>query len=432
MPEFSFPQGFLWGAATSAHQVEGNNIYSDWWAWEQGGNVKEKSGLACDHYRRFKEDFDLAASLGHNAHRFSIEWSRVEPAEGKWDDDALAHYVEVVRALRARRLEPIVTLHHFTSPQWLAAQGGWTNPKVVERFARYVRHVTQALAGQVRYWITINEPMVFVRMHYLQGLGPPGTHDLAQAIKVVEHLIRAHAAGYRILHEAAPESTTAPMVSIAHYLSVFRPCRPWFLLDVSGAAATDRLFSAGFLEALTEGRWPMPRRVRWKTLQIPEAKATLDFLGINFYGRQFLQWVLSRGGWCVRPCDLGHHPRQVTERTSMGWDVHPPSFREVLLRINQFGLPILVTENGTFMTDDARRWNYLLPHIQAMASAMQAGACVIGYCVWSLLDNFEWADGFGPRFGIVEVDYATQQRRIRDSARRYAEICRSNRITLES
>jgi len=193
MTSFQFPDGFLWGAATSAHQVEGNNIHNDWWSWEQAGRVKEPSGIACDHYRRFAEDFDLAVSLGHNAHRLSIEWSRIEPAKGQFNDEALAHYQEVVRALRQRNLEPIVTLHHYTSPQWLSDAGGWTNTNVVDWFGRYTERIVKVLGTLVRYWVTINEPMVFVNMHYLEGVGPPGGHELKPALRVIEHLIRAHA-----------------------------------------------------------------------------------------------------------------------------------------------------------------------------------------------------------------------------------------------
>ena len=428
MSVFQFPDGFLWGAATSAHQVEGNNVHSDWWAWEQAGRVKDRSGPACDHYRRFEQDFDLAASLGHSAHRFSVEWARLEPAEGQWDDEALAHYAAVVRALRKRRLEPIVTLHHFTNPQWFLAKGGWTVPGSVEAFARYVRRVAAALGDQVRYWVTINEPIIYARMHYLQGLGPPGAKDLSQAIRVLEHLIRGHAAGYHVLHAARRMEWPRPEVSIAPPLPVFRPCRRWSPFDQWITRRTDQIFSVAFLEALTDGRWEVPGI---GARRIPEARNTLDYLGVNYYGRQFIRWVPVPGLWPGVPCDLGHHPREVPERTSMGWDVHPESFFEALRRLGRTGQPILVTENGTSMMDDARRWSYLWRHIAAMGRAVQAGANVIGYCCWSLLDNFEWADGYGPRFGIVEMDYATQERRPRESARQYAEVCRTNRVMTE-
>ena len=197
-------------------------------------------------------------------------------------------------------------------------------------------------------------------------------------------------------------------------------------LDRGAAFWIDRLFNGAFLEVLTEGRWSVPGLKRWT---ISEARSTLDFLGINFYGRQFIRWHLTPGR-LPRACDLSHHGRDIPERTAMGWEVYPAAFTQALMRAAQLGLPILVTESGTWMEDDERRWQYLLRYIQAMAEAIAQGARVIGYLYWSLLDNFEWADGFAPRFGLVEVDYATQQRRIRESGRRYADICRANCVTL--
>ena len=425
MSDIVFPENFLWGAATSAHQVEGNNSHSDWWAWEQAGRVRESSGLACDHYRRFAQDFDLAVTLGHKAHRFSIEWSRIEPAQDEWKDEELLHYTQVVQALRSRNLEPIVTLHHFTTPQWLAAQGGWVNPKAVDRFARFTQRVVEALGGLVRYWITINEPMVYVNMHYIEGVGPPGAHSLKRALRVTEHLIRAHAAAYPILH-AKRSGALAPQVGIAKHLPVFVPCRARWFMDRWVTTYSDRVFNAAFLEALMEGCWFVPGIARWK---IPEARGTLDFLGVNYYGRQFIRFGPRPGKWLGTSCDLGHHPREVTERTSMGWDVHPPSFLSTLLRAGRLGLPVLVTENGTYMVDDEKRWSFIVRHLEAMIQAMQQGTKIIGYCYWSLIDNFEWAKGFGPRFGLVEVDYATQQRRVRPSGWRFAEVCRTHRLS---
>ncbi|MBI2174775.1 MAG: glycoside hydrolase family 1 protein [Candidatus Omnitrophica bacterium] len=427
MSEFTFPQGFLWGAATSAHQVEGNNVYNDWWAWEKAGRVKESSGLACDHYLRFREDFDLAASLGHKTHRFSIEWSRIEPEEGRWDDQALAHYVEVIQALRERNIEPVVTLHHFTSPVWLASQGGWTNPKSVEAFARFVERVAIAVAGKVRYWTPINEPMVYLRMHYIQGLGPPGMRDWPKALRVIEHLLRAHAASFHILHRNPSSDSGPTMVGVAHYLPVCWPCRSWWLMDRWAAARTERLFSWAVVEALTRGRWAVPGLA---ALDIPEARGTLDFLGVNFYGRQFIHWQPGLKQWPAESCDLGHHTRQVTERTSMGWDISPKAFYEVLRKAGSFGVPLFITENGAFMANDEDRWRFLIRHVQAVAAAIRSGVPILGYCYWSLMDNFEWAEGFTPRFGLIEVDYATQRRTIRESAKRYAEICRTNRVEL--
>jgi beta-glucosidase len=188
------------------------------------------------------------------------------------------------------------------------------------------------------------------------------------------------------------------------------------------------VFNLALLDALTEGTWSVPGVGRWR---IPEARRTLDYYGINYYGRQFMRWAPVPDQWPAQACDLRHHPREVPERTGLGWDVHPESFEGVLRRLGRPDRPVFVTENGTYMRDDARRWRYLSRHIQAMARAMQHGARVIGYCCWSLLDNFEWAEGFGPRFGIVEMDYSTQQRTVRESGLRYSAICRSNRIAFD-
>ncbi len=425
LPPVHFPPGFLWGAAAAAHQVEGGNIHNDWWAWEQAGRVKESSGRACEHWTRYPSDFDLAVSLNHRAHRFSVEWSRIEPKEGEWHDEPVQHYVEVVDALRKRNLEPIVTLHHFTTPQWIASQGGWNNPKIVDAFGRYVERVAKALKGRVRFWATINEPMVYVNMHYLEGIGPPGVRDLRQAFRVTEHMIQAHALAYKILHAHATPDMPAK-VSIAMHAGFFVPCRPWHPLDRMVATLTDQVFNVAFIEAITEGRWIAPGIAK---VRMPQAKGTLDYLGVNYYGRQFLR--AGKGGpgqWVGQGCNLDHHTRQVTERTGMGWDVHPQTIYHILLRWKRLGLPMFILENGTWMDDDAARWRYIARHLYAVGRAMQAGANMLGYCVWSLMDNFEWAHGFGPRFGIIEVDYATQERRIRESGRKLGEVYRTNRL----
>ena len=447
MASFIFPQGFLWGTATSAHQVEGHNVNNDWWAWEQAGRVKEPSGVACDHYRRFREDFDLAKQLGHNTHRFSVEWSRIEPREGEFNDEALAHYQDVVRALRERGLEPVVTLHHFTNPLWLAKQDGWANPRVIERFAIYARRVGEAL--EVRYWVTMNEPIVYVWMHYLAGTGPPGEHNLTRANRVIEHLARAHVAAYHALHEVAARftarGTPSParmvparsatraghrtQVGIATHLQPFLPCRRWWVPDGLVARLTHRAYNLNFLDAITEGRL---RQLGKRTIAIADGRDCMDFLGAHYYGRAFMRsGSLKTNEWLGVRCDTRHH-REVTERNALGWDVYPPGVAEILRWGVPYHKPIFITENGICTTDDAQRERFILRHLAWVAQAIREGIPVIGYLYWSLLDNFEWAEGYGPRFGLVEMDYATQQRRVRPSARRLADICRTNRLLLDA
>lgn len=192
--------GFLWGAATSSHQVEGNNALNDWWEWESAGRFREQSGLACDHYRRFREDLEIARKLGHTAHRFSLEWSRLEPREGRWDEDAWNHYKEVLLTLREFSIEPIVTLNHFTLPLWFSKRGGWLDHSSGMYFQRFAKKAAETLGEQVTYWITLNEPMVYAGCAYFFGKWPPGITDFKKTLTVIEHLIRAHTLSYRSLH----------------------------------------------------------------------------------------------------------------------------------------------------------------------------------------------------------------------------------------
>ena len=427
MTEFAFPHGFLWGSATSSHQVEGHNTNNDWWAWEQAGRVKESSGAACEQYQRFRDDFALAKSLHHSAHRFSVEWSRIEPAEGVWDEAAIQHYRDMVLELRRLGMEPIVTLHHFANPQWLAAKGGWTNPVVVDRFARYTRRMAEALGDQVRYWLTINEPMVYAVMHYLEGTGPPGARDIRLMSTVREHLIRAHAAAYRVIHEVSRQHGWPVQVSLANHVAPFLPCRRWWPPDRLIAQWTEQAYNHRFIETLVGGVLRVPGQ---RPLAIPEARQTLDFIGLNYYSRLWMRSrLLGAGGWFGARCYALHHA-EVTERSGLQWDVYPPGIAQILGWAKPWGVPVLVTENGICPVDDPQRERFILNHLAWVARALQEGVPVIGYLYWSLLDNFEWAEGFGPRFGLIEVDYATQERRVRPSARRFAEICRTNRLAL--
>jgi beta-glucosidase len=428
MAEFTFPPKFLWGTSTSSHQVEGFNSNNDWWMWEQAGRVREPSGAACDQYRRYRDDFDLIRSLGQNAHRFSIEWSRVEPKPGQRSDEALAHYRDMVTSLRERGIEPIVTLHHFTNPIWLGHEGGWVNPAVVDRFARYTRWVVEALGDKVSYWLTINEPLVYANMHYLDGQGPPGSCNVGQGFRVIEHLVRAHAASFHTIHDMAQAAGRAALVSYAHHAQPFMPCHPWWIGDRIVADQTERIYNFRILEALTEGRLRLPGR---RTMKVEEAVNTLDYIGLNYYGRIFLR--LGYEGptrWLGLRCSTRHH-REVTERNALDWDVYPPGIRDVIRWALPFKKPILITENGICTADDAQRERFILRHLAWVAKAIAEGAPVFGYLYWSLLDNFEWAEGYGPRFGMIEVDYTTQARRVRPSAQRFAEVCRSNRLAID-
>lgn len=371
---------FYFGAASSAHQVEGGQT-NDWTAWEEKTG-HERSGRAADHYRRYEEDFDIAKKLGHNAHRFSVEWSRVEPEEGKFDESALAHYVDVVKALRARGMEPFVTLWHFTLPRWLAARGGWESSAAPERFAQYAGRVVAALKNDVTFWIPLNEPMVYANMAYLTGKWPPGARNPFRMLMALRHLMHGHRMAYAIIKALAPGARVGIAKNNIHFEAV-------------GLGQWNELLKAA------ADWW-------WNRSVLDRLVATLDFIGVNFYFHSRID------GW---------FNRNLNEKVSdMGWELMPESLSEVLLELVRYRKPLYVTENGLADAADRQRAWFIETSLRALLRAKRAGADVRGYFHWALTDNFEWADGFSPRFGLVAIDYETQKRTVRKSALVYRDL----------
>ncbi|MBI4372832.1 MAG: glycoside hydrolase family 1 protein [Candidatus Omnitrophica bacterium] len=423
--EFVFPKKFLWGAATSSHQVEGDNIHNDWWEWEEKGRSLERSGEACDHWNRFREDFKLAKSLHHNAHRFSIEWSRIEPEEGKFDPSAILHYQEVVQALKSNGLEPVVTLFHFTLPLWLAKQGGWLSPRTPELFKRFSAKMAEALGDQVSWWITLNEPVVYVFKSYLAGDWPPGERSYEKAYLVFVHLLKAHVLAYDTIkgsvHTLNREETR---VGIAQHISYFSPCYVDSWKHKISVWLRNLVFNHLFVKVLIQGRIFYPGIFR---IRLHRSK-TLDFIGLNYYTRTFIH----NKGFRIpeiygEVCPVGHHP-DVVRRNSLKWEVYPLGLFQLVKDFSKYKLPLLIAENGICTGQDAERSQFIVDHLRQLGRAIKWGAPVIGYFYWSLLDNYEWADGFEPRFGLIEVDYKTQERAIRPSALLYGEICQSGAL----
>jgi beta-glucosidase len=418
--DFRFPPGFLWGASTSAHQVEGDNTNNDWWDWEQSGRVPEKSGLACDHYRRFKDDFDLAQAIEHNAHRFSLEWSRIEPEEGRWSDEAIQHYRDVLTALRERGIEPVVTLYHYTMPRWMAAKGGWESPAMEAHFTRYVAKCVQELGPLVTWWITLNEPVVQVFKGWVIGQWPPGKSDWKAAFVVLRAMVRAHVLAYHVIHE----QNAAAKVSIAKHVLALSACNPKSWKDRMSVRARSYLFNHMFVDALHSGALRVPG-LFWERL--PRGH-TLDYLGINYYTRDFVHNTgLDLPGWMGGTCDLDNR-QHVGKLNDLGWEVYPEGLAQYLREFARFELPILITENGVPAREDDDRWVFTYMHLWQVARAIADGVNVVGYLHWSLLDNYEWADGYGARFGLVEVDFESQLRRIRPSAWKLAHVIRGNEL----
>lgn len=385
-----FPPGFLWGTATAAHQVEGGNWNNDWWAWEHapGTPCAEPSGDACDHYHRYRDDIALLAELGFNAYRFSLEWSRIEPEEGEFSGAALGHYRRMAEACRERGLEPVVTLHHFTSPRWVAALGGWAEPATADRFARFAEVAGRALAREVRWVCTINEPNIVATMGYLTGAFPPGEQDPLRLRQAQEVLAAAHRRTVEAVREAIPEARVGLTLALSDY-------------QVGEAGAEGTLEA---LRALDEGPFL-------------EAAAEGDFVGVQTYSRI----RVGRAG------PLG--PSLQAEQTLMGWEFFPEALEATIRRTHRLtGLPVLVTENGVAVGDDARRVEYVRRALEGTRRCLADGLPVLGYCYWSALDNFEWALGYGPTFGLIAVDRETQRRTPRPSARWLGAVARANAL----
>jgi beta-glucosidase len=384
----SFPSNFLWGAATAAHQIEGNNIHSDWWQAEQTGRLPHRSGAACDSWNLWRDDIRLLSEIGLNAYRLSVEWARIEPYPGRFDQVALDTYRAQLEALRAAGIEPIVTLHHFTNPRWLADLGGWTNPEVVPRFVEYANRVVDRTHDLVRWWVTINEPSILGLKAYLEGSWPPQEPgNLRGYVRLMHHAARGHARVRRLLRRARSDA----MVSIAFSIWPFQALRPWSPIDQAMAQIGDWLWQKRFLR---------------RTL------SDLDWIGVNYYSRTLVGWP--------SPSDT----RQGSgERTDFGWEIYPEGIYTVLRRVGHFNRPVIITENGISDADDDQRAAYIVAHLRQMWRALQEGVDLRGYMHWSLLDNFEWADGYDQHFGL-----ATRQRELRPSARLYGTIARGNGV----
>jgi beta-glucosidase len=421
---FHFPRGFLWGCGTSSHQVEGNNKNNNWWAWEgQPGRILngDKSGLACDWWNgRWREDFDRAAEGNQNAQRFSLEWSRIQPTPDRWDEDALDRYREMTRGLIERDMTPLVTLHHFSDPLWLAEKGGWENEAVVDDFVRYTRKVVEALQEYVTYWVTINEPNLIAVLGYLFGDWPPGKTDLGAALRVFTILVRAHAAAYHAIHEVQREAR----VGIALNVRPLLPAHPGSPLDRLVAGVQSSMMNEFFPRALQSGVLRFPGWFR----RMPEAKGTQDYLGINYYTQELVSFNLTHAGelFGSRCCPEG------AEVSETGYIANlPQGLFDTLKWGMKFGVPMIITENGVEDSKDVLRPRYLIQHVHQAWRAVNFNYPVKGYFHWSLVDNFEWERGWTQRFGLWELDVETQRRRKRPSADLYAEICKENGLSSE-
>ena len=406
-----FPEKFYWGSATSSHQVEGDNR-NDWSEWEdknakrlskEAGNYwkdwqKEKfpemfnpenyiSGKACDHYNRFREDFNIAKSLNHNAHRFSIEWSRIEPEEGRFDEKEIEHYRQVVKSLRERGIEPFITLWHWPFPLWVKDKGGFKNKETINYFSKYTEKIVSELKD-VKFWITLNEPEIYSSQSYLKGVWPPQEKNLISYFKIINNLIKVHKEAYKIIKSINFDSKVGIAKNNIHFEDYKK--KP---INV-------------FLKKITDWWWNFHFLNKIKNHQ--------DFIGLNYYFHNRIHYGFNKNDNKIL--------------NDLGWEIYPKSIYSVLVDLKKYNLPIYITENGLADAEDEKRKWFIRETLKNVHKAILKGVDVRGYMYWSLLDNFEWDKGFWPRFGLIEVDYKTMKRKIRKSAEVYAKICKDNEL----
>lgn len=427
---------FLWGAATSSHQVEGNNIHNDWWAWEQQGKIetRELSGQATDHWNLFREDLNLAQELGLNAYRFSIEWSRWEPSPGRWDSASIEWYRELIHECEKRKLKPMVTLHHFTSPLWFSESGGFLDPESPVKFLRFVKRVVSTLGDRIPLWCTFNEPMVLAVGQYLGGFMPPGYFEPEKVSQVCHSMLKAHVFAYDTIHREVrqrrgPWRYDPLEVGIANNTVDFLPDRNWHPMEWVLSKLCWRFFNCSWWEAITGGEqnFGVPGLIP-KAAPVREAvgRVTSDYLGINYYTKGYLKWRALSEMQKEFPIQVQFF-KSDEPKSDLGWAIHPDGLGKMIRLAKTYGLPLYITENGIADAQDRYRSQYIIEHLKEVAKEIHKGTPVKGYFHWSLLDNFEWIKGYPPRFGLLNVNYSTMQRAIRPSARNYSKIISMHR-----
>ena len=400
-----FPDGFLWGTSTSSYQIEGG-IVNDWSEWEKSpARIKqiEKrseninnfiSGQACDSYNRYEKDLTLVKNLNCGGFRLGIEWARVEPEEGIIIKKEMEHYRRILTSAKNKGIKIVLTVWHWTNPTWVARQGGWTNKKTVDDYLRFTDLVARELGNLVDFWITLNEPMAHIGFGYIRGSFPPGKKlNFFSAGRVFFNLARAHNLAYEKIHEILPDAK----VSFTSLTDYFEPADKFNPLDMLASAAARYFHHRAFLNRV---------------------KNHLDFVAFDYYFHNRVSWL---------PPFKVNKNKEVND---MGWEIYPEGIYHVIKYLSKFKKPIYVMENGIADEDDDQRPKFIIEHLRYIHKAITEGADARGYFYWSLLDNFEWAHGWAPKFGLYEVDRKTFKRTARPSANAYAEICKSNQIII--
>jgi len=405
---------FLWGVATSAFQLEGSP-YADWAAWDE--RLRSNPNVT-NHYFLYKKDLNLLKELGVNAYRFSLEWSRIQPEEDRWDMEAIRHYQDIVDILRREDIEPMVTLHHFTHPRWFLEKYPWHNDRSVQKYLAYVEKVVSTLRG-VRYWITFNEPYILLLGGYLDGSMPPGLREVPSAVKAIGNILVSHSRIYDMLHSADQDA----QVGIAHNMAAIAPCRFWHPLDRLLSKIAMFFYNHSLIDAFLSGtlriRFPFKKEIE---MRLP-IKGKVDFVGVNYYTRVHLRFnPFKKMGVELRYQDTGGHGL-----TDTGWEVHPRGLEKVVRYASKLNIPIIITENGIATRDDEKKIKFIKRHVDVLKRCLESGIDVRGYFYWSLIDNYEWLRGFDARFGLYRVDFSTFERKPTSAATYYSYLIKKNK-----
>ncbi|MCS7244677.1 MAG: family 1 glycosylhydrolase [candidate division WOR-3 bacterium] len=368
----------LWGSGISAYQAEGDNVNSDWWVYDKG-----KSAKASYFWYKWKDDIELLKQLGQNAFRFSFEWSRIYKSENEIDYSALDTYRKIVDKLLEYNIEPIVTLWHFSNPIWFYNKGGWLRKENIGYFLDFVELISKYFQD-IRYFIILNEPNVYSFKSYVEGSWPPCEKSIKKALITLNNLSKAYIKAYQIL------KNSKRLLSVAQNLVIFRPYKLYNPINVISSFLNDKLYNFLFLD---------------------KVKKYLDFIGINYYTRVFVKFFSN------------FVYKKDRDKNCLGWEVYPKGIYIITkLVYRKYKKPIMITENGICTNNDFQRINFIKEHVEYIKKCIKEGIKIIGYIYWAFLDNYEWAEGFGPRFGLIEVDYETGNRKIRNSAYFYREL----------
>ncbi len=427
--DVSFPKNFIWGTATAAHQIEGSNENTNWGEWEKDPRrIRDGSDAskAVDGWNRAKDDVRLMKELGVNSYRFSLAWNKIEPEKGAISEDALRHYDELINELKANGIEPMITLHHFTHPLWFERLGAFEKQENIAYFVEFSKLVFKRYGGRVKYWVTINEPNVFVTSGYFNTAFPPGKSDPKLAGEVLKNLLIAHVETYRALKSIENQNSEftnqKSEIGLATSIFQFEPARRWHLGDWAIARVSSNSFNESVLGFFRDGTMrfnvPLEADVNYADKSAPE---TLDFIGINYYSHYAFRFDVDfKKATASLPVDG-------EELTDMPYTIYTEGIVRAIDDAATLKKPIIITENGIADSRDDRRDKYIRQSLYAVSKAIRDGRDVRGYYYWTLLDNFEWAEGYTQKFGLYEVDRDTYERKLRTGARAFIDTVRRAR-----